>query len=54
MKARLQFFLLLSFGATLLGCGVRGDPTPPVDPPYISRGQQSLSVGQGTLATGAR
>lgn len=33
---------LLLFCFILLGCGVKGDPLPPIEPPHLGRGQPTF------------
>lgn len=35
----MKFFLMLIVAGSLVGCGVRGRPLPPVEPPYIGEGR---------------
>lgn len=42
-------FLVLFLSSIVIGCGVKGDPQPPLTPPLLGRGEPSFSKATESL-----
>lgn len=51
MKNKTKFLLMILMISSICGCGVRGDPVPPLQPTELGRGQPTYREATKDLAT---